>query len=335
MQDARSPGGRDALNVGRDAAETWSRSPSRRRGWLWAVVRTLGVEVPYPLVAVVAFTPYAALSVAAAGGRRAAAAAAGWSRASRRRRLALALAMVPRAVAGPESRGARAAAGGDGARTCTSGGRTRGPSLRIAREHDVDVLSVQELRPELMRRLTAPGAREHGWTAGARGVPGAGGRPRAGASGLGRAVADARCRAVETAPNAHGPAPSRRSCSRPGRAAGPDEGRPPGAAGHAPSAPGWQEALAALPGADARGRRARSWPATSTPRSTMPSCATARPRLRRRRRRRRRGLRLDVARAPPPRARAAADDRPRARRPARARREASPWCGSRAPTTGR
>ena len=29
---------------------------------VWAVVRTFGVELPYPFVAVVAFTPYAALS---------------------------------------------------------------------------------------------------------------------------------------------------------------------------------------------------------------------------------------------------------------------------------
>src|SRR4051794_4778505 len=29
---------------------------------VWALVRTLGFEVPYPLVALIAFTPYAALS---------------------------------------------------------------------------------------------------------------------------------------------------------------------------------------------------------------------------------------------------------------------------------
>ena len=66
--------------------------------------------------------------------------------------VALGFAMVPRAVAGPqpEARGPRLV-------VMTSnlwlGQADPREVLRIAREHDVDVLSVQELRPRQMRRF--------------------------------------------------------------------------------------------------------------------------------------------------------------------------------------
>ena len=126
---------------------------------VWAVVRTFGFSLDYPLVAAVAFTPYVALSsplpvVVGLALRRwviagVAAVAA----------LALALAMVPRALAGPESeaRGPRLVVMTSNAYVGRADARA---ILRIAREHDVDVLSLQELRPELMRRLDRAGALE-------------------------------------------------------------------------------------------------------------------------------------------------------------------------------
>src|SRR3954468_608072 len=73
--------------------------------WIvWALARTLGIELPFPLVALLSFTPYAALTsplpvvVALVLRRRAVALVAVLAA------LALALAMVPRAVAGPQPR---------------------------------------------------------------------------------------------------------------------------------------------------------------------------------------------------------------------------------------
>src|SRR3954454_3706035 len=68
---------------------------------VWSALRTVGVELPFPLVAALAFTPYAALTsplpvvVALALRRR------GVALVSALAALALGLAMVPRAVAGP------------------------------------------------------------------------------------------------------------------------------------------------------------------------------------------------------------------------------------------
>ena len=121
--------------------------------WIgWALLRTLGAELPFPLVAAIAFTPYAALTspapvvLALLLRRKAVAIVAGVAA------LALAFAMVPRAVAGPqpEAEGPRLV-------VMTSNlwlGRANVPAvLRIAREHDVDVLSVQELRPKMVPKF--------------------------------------------------------------------------------------------------------------------------------------------------------------------------------------
>ena len=71
--------------------------------WIvWALLRTLGVELSYPLVALIAFTPYAALTspvpvvTALLLKRRVVAAVAAVAA------VALGFAMVPRAVAGPQ-----------------------------------------------------------------------------------------------------------------------------------------------------------------------------------------------------------------------------------------
>jgi endonuclease/exonuclease/phosphatase (EEP) superfamily protein YafD len=147
-----------------------SRRPSRRTiltaaiaaPWAgWALVRGLGLDAGYPLVAMMAFTPYvAALSVVPvvvalvlrAWGVAAVAAVAA---------VVLAVAVLPRALDGPQVVDA-----GSGGRTLvvmTSnlyvGSADAGAVMRLAREHDVDVLSVQELTPEIVAALEAAGAR--------------------------------------------------------------------------------------------------------------------------------------------------------------------------------
>ena len=115
----------------------------------WAVLRVLGTELPFPLVAAIAFTPYAALTsplpvlVALVLRRKGVAFVAAMAA------LALAATMVPRAVAGPRPQA-------DGPRLVVMtanlflGRADPAAVLRIAREHDVDVLSVQELRPQTL-----------------------------------------------------------------------------------------------------------------------------------------------------------------------------------------
>jgi endonuclease/exonuclease/phosphatase family metal-dependent hydrolase len=126
---------------------------------VWALLRTLGVELPYPLVALVAFTPYAALSsplpvvVALALRRRRVAVLAGVSAAL------LGVAVVPRAVAGARPGASGPRLGGLSAHVWL-GSADVTTLLRVAREHDVDVLSVQELRPKTVERLDRAGADE-------------------------------------------------------------------------------------------------------------------------------------------------------------------------------
>lgn len=116
----------------------------------WALLRTIGVEVPYPLVAAIAFTPYAAVTsplpvVVALFLRR-------WKVAAVAALAAVGLgaAVVPRARAGDQPTP-------DGPRlvVMTSnqwlGHADTAATLRIAREHDVDIISLQELRPRPSR----------------------------------------------------------------------------------------------------------------------------------------------------------------------------------------
>lgn len=146
---------------------------------LWAVVRGAGLDLGHPVVAAVSFTPYAALTAplpvltALALRRRGVAAAAGVAG------LVLAVAVVPRAFGGP---GAQPAADGPGLTVMSSnlllGEADPQAVLRLVREHDVDLLSVQELTPGAVARLDAAGARDL--------LPGRAldARPRAAGSGL-------------------------------------------------------------------------------------------------------------------------------------------------------
>ena len=201
---------------------------------VWALLRTLGVELSFPLVAAISFTPYAALTsplpvLAALALRRWAVAAVAALAA-----ISLGLAMVPRAVAGPQPE-----AGGPRLVVMTSnlwlGQADADAVLRVAREHDVDVLSVQELRPRMMERLGEAGAREqfpHRAVVPERGAGGLGVYARRPVDEVGRA--DVRI-AVPGAPTV------RVTAVHP---------RPPV---YAAAAPVWRSALAALPGSDSRG----------------------------------------------------------------------------------
>jgi endonuclease/exonuclease/phosphatase (EEP) superfamily protein YafD len=211
---------------------------------VWALVRTLGLELPYPFVALLAFTPYAALSsplpviAAVVLRRRAIAGVAGVAV------VAFAVALMPRAVGGPEP----AAAAGPRLTVMTSNlylGRGDARALlRIARQHDVDVLSVQELRPPLMRRLDRVGAREL--------FPGRVVDPRFGAAGSG-VLSRARVRVVDTSPDRKGHAQPEVELTVAGAPPVRIKAVHPAPPVNPTAAPLWRGALAALPGSDSRG----------------------------------------------------------------------------------
>ena len=239
MQRGRACGARGYVRRVRSLVALFVALP-----WVvWAVVRTAGFELGYPLVAAVSFTPYVALSsplpvVVGLLLRRWAVAAVAAVAA-----LALGLAMVPRALAGPQ-------------------GEARGPALtvmtfnawvgradaravlRVAREHDVDVLSLQELRPELLRRLDRAGALQA--------FPSRSADARAGAAGSGL-LSRIPLVAVDRAPNAKGHAQPEARLRVAGAPPVWIKAVHPSPPVSHKSAPFWQGALAALPGADARG----------------------------------------------------------------------------------
>ena len=126
----------------------------------WAVVRTFGLDSRHPLVAAMAFTPYVAMLsplpvlVALSLRRWIVAGVAALAA------FALAAAVAPRAFDGPHH------APGDGGTTFVVmtanvyyGRADAREVMRLVREHDVDLLSVQELTPEGVVRLDAAGAR--------------------------------------------------------------------------------------------------------------------------------------------------------------------------------
>lgn len=160
---------------------------------LWAALRTLGLERGHPLVALVAFSPFAAalapLPVILALVLRRWLVAAVAAVAA----LALLAAVLPRALDGPHR--AHADAPGSTLIVMTANlrfGRADAPALlRLVRAHDVDVLSVQELTPDALRRLDAAGA--------ARLLPARSVRPDLRWSGLG-VLARAPLRAVAPPP---------------------------------------------------------------------------------------------------------------------------------------
>jgi len=127
---------------------------------LWAALRTLGLERGHPLVAMIAFSPYAAglaplpVLVALLLRRWLVAAVAGVAA------VALLAAVLPRTLAGPQM--AQPDASGRTLVVMTANmrfGRADAAAIvRLVREHDVDVLSLQELTPDALMRLDAAGA---------------------------------------------------------------------------------------------------------------------------------------------------------------------------------
>ena len=160
---------------------------------LLAALRTLGLERGHPLVAVIAFAPYMAVLaplpvVLALLLRRKVVAAVAAVAA-----LALLAAMLPRALPGPQ----RASADTPGrtlvvmSANLLFGRADAAAVVRLVREHDVDVLALQELTPAALARLDAAGV--------ADALPARVVRPDASWSGLGL-LARAPLRAVPAQP---------------------------------------------------------------------------------------------------------------------------------------
>ena len=224
----------------------WSRSCVALPWVVWALLRTLGRRAELPARGGDRVHAVRGADLAAAGGRSRWCCGAGRSRSSRRwRRWRSALAMVPRAVAGPQPEARRAAARGDDVEpVARAGGRAGGAAHRARarrrRAEPAGAAAAADARGSTRRRARA--ASRTGSLDPRRGR----GRARACCRG-GRCVAD-------TAPNAQRPRAAR------GRAARSPARRPCGSRPciRAPpvnraAAPGWREALAALPGSDARG----------------------------------------------------------------------------------
>lgn len=160
---------------------------------LWALARTLGIDGGHPLVALMSFTSYAAataivpVAVALVAREWVVAVVAGLALA------ALALAVLPRALDGPRLAGP----GAEGRPLVVMTANLRfGEAdardvVRLVREHDVDVLSLQELTPEAVEQLDAAGAR--------RLLPARALRPLPSASGTGL-MARGRLRALAVPP---------------------------------------------------------------------------------------------------------------------------------------
>ncbi len=138
---------------GRDAVALLVALP-----WIvWAAVRLFGLERGYLLVAAMAFTPFAAATawipvVVALALRRRVVALASLAAA-----VALVVAVAPRALGDPQEPRP------DGRPLTVMSANLRygradaGALMRLVRDHDVDVLSLQELTPEAVPRLRAAG----------------------------------------------------------------------------------------------------------------------------------------------------------------------------------
>ena len=129
---------------------------------LAALVRSLGLDAFHPVVTAVALTPHAAatafvpLVAALAAGQWAVAAAAALAL------VALVAAVAPRAVKGPQYAGDEPAPPPERRLVVMSANLLLGEAdpadvVRLVREHDVDVLSLQELTPQAAARLDAAG----------------------------------------------------------------------------------------------------------------------------------------------------------------------------------
>jgi endonuclease/exonuclease/phosphatase (EEP) superfamily protein YafD len=128
--------------------------------WLaWAIMRTFGLDRGAVLVPLVSFTPFVAATawvpiLVSAGLRLRATTVLALAAAG-----ALFVAVVPRAVAGPRA----SIDGGEPLRVMTANLKIGEGDARtivaIARRERIDVLSLQELTPDAVRRLEAAGAR--------------------------------------------------------------------------------------------------------------------------------------------------------------------------------
>lgn len=129
--------------------------------WLvWLVVRAAGLDVGYPLVAAISFTPYVALTsviplLVALALRRVAVALVALCVTG-----AFVVLLVPRVTGGGDAE----AAGGTTLTVMTAnmlrGGADPATIVALVGRYDVDVLALQELTPEGARRLDAAGLRQ-------------------------------------------------------------------------------------------------------------------------------------------------------------------------------
>jgi endonuclease/exonuclease/phosphatase (EEP) superfamily protein YafD len=209
----------------------------------WALVRTLGLDVRHPLVAAMAYTPYAAalapLPVLAGLllRRWVVAGVAGLAAA------ALALAVVPRAVGGPQPEVAEGPTLVVMTANLYEGQGDAAAVMKLVRERQVDVLSVQELTPGALGRLHAAGAAEL--------LPGHAEDPRPG--GAGSALLARRPVRPTGARDVAGAAQPQVTLGVPG--APPVRVKavhPPRPIGHATERV-WRRAMRAMPGSDGRG----------------------------------------------------------------------------------
>ncbi|TQN33000.1 endonuclease/exonuclease/phosphatase family metal-dependent hydrolase [Haloactinospora alba] len=165
------------------------RPAPRRRRWprfllalliapwaVWAVVRLFGLETGFPLVPTVAFTPYAAVTAVIP---LAAALLARWWWGATVAVAVLAFlgyCVVPRALPAPDP---RPEPDGPTLRVLTvnTGFGDADPErvMELVREHDVDVLSLQELTPDAAEALSRQGVAEALPHSVAEPAPGAGG----------------------------------------------------------------------------------------------------------------------------------------------------------------
>jgi endonuclease/exonuclease/phosphatase (EEP) superfamily protein YafD len=213
---------------------------------LWALARTLAIDGGHPFVAAMSFTPYVAASsivplvVALVAREWVVAGLAALAT------VLFAIAVLPRALDGPQL--ADADTQGRPLVVMTTNllfGRADARDvLRLAREHDVDVLSLVELTPDALENLDAVGAREL--------LPARVLRPSAGADGSGL-MARRPLRAI-AAPDPGGPQQLRATLILPG-------GDELGLAAVHPFPPlsaqavaDWEEVLRALPDATDGGR---------------------------------------------------------------------------------
>lgn len=128
---------------------------------LWALVRTLALDGAHPVVAAMSMTPYVAATVLVP--LVVALVARQWIVAllATLALVLFALVLLPRVLDGPQLAGADARGRPLVVMTANLffGRADAREVLRLAREHDVDVLSLQELTPEAVQQLDAAGAR--------------------------------------------------------------------------------------------------------------------------------------------------------------------------------